>query len=78
MKPGESQTLTLTLSPKDLASFLESKSAWIAEAGEYKVLVGASSLDIKQTASFTVAKEITVEKVKKAFELDSKFTELKP
>lgn len=78
LKPGESQTLTLTLSPKDLASFLENKSAWIAEAGEYKVLIGASSSDIKQTASFKVEKEITVEKVKKAFELDSKFTELKP
>ncbi|WP_427874395.1 glycoside hydrolase family 3 C-terminal domain-containing protein [Flavobacterium sp. MMS24-S5] len=78
LKPGESQTLTLTLSPKDLASFLENRSAWIAEAGEYKVLVGASSLNIKQTASFSVEKEITVEKVKKAFELDSKFTELKP
>jgi beta-glucosidase len=78
LKPGESETLKLTLSPKDLASFLESKSAWIAEAGTYKVLVGASSENIKKTAEFTVAKEITVEKVKKAFELDSKFTELKP
>ncbi len=78
LKPGESETLTLTLSPKDLASFLESKSAWVAEAGEYKVLVGASSLDIKKTATFKVAKEITVEKVKKSFALDTKFTELKP
>ncbi|WP_338839577.1 beta-glucosidase [Flavobacterium ginsenosidimutans] len=78
LKPGESQTLTLTLAPKDLASFLENKSAWVAEAGDYKVLVGASSLNIKQTASFSVSKEITVEKVKKSFELDSKFTELKP
>jgi len=78
LKPGESQTLTFTLSPKDLASFLENKSAWIAEAGNYNVLVGASSLDIKQSASFSVANEITVEKVKKAFETDVKFTELKP
>ena len=78
LKPGESQTLQLTLSPKDLSSFLENKSAWIAEAGIYKVFVGASSLDIKKSAEFSVAKEITVEKVKKAFELDSKFTELKP
>lgn len=78
LKPGESETLKLTLSPKDLASFLESRSAWIAEAGTYKVLVGASSLDIKKSAEFSVAKEITVEKVTKAFELDSKFTELKP
>ncbi|OXG09015.1 beta-glucosidase [Flavobacterium araucananum] len=78
LKPGESETLKLTLSPKDLASFLESKSAWIAEAGTYQVLVGASSSDIKKTADFKVTKEITVEKVKKSFELDSKFTELKP
>lgn len=78
LKPGESETLTLTLSPKDLASFLESKSAWVAEAGDYKVLVGASSLDIKKTASFKLAKEITVEKVTKSFALDTKFTELKP
>ena len=78
LKPGESQTVTLTLVPKDLASFLENRSAWVAEAGNYKVLVGASSLNIKQTGSFSVSKEITVEKVKKAFELDSKFTELKP
>lgn len=78
LKPEESQTLELTLSPKDLASFLENRSAWIAEAGTYKVLVGASSLNIKKTAEFSLPNEITVEKVKKAFELDSQFTELKP
>ncbi|RZJ50307.1 MAG: beta-glucosidase [Chryseobacterium sp.] len=78
LKPGESETLKLTLAPKDLASFLENKSAWIAEAGSYKVLIGASSENIKQTAEFSVANEITVEKVKKAFEPDTKFTELKP
>ena len=78
LKPGESQVITMTLAPKDLASFLENRSAWVAEAGNYKVLVGASSLNIKQTGSFSVPKEITVEKVKKAFALDTKFTELKP
>jgi beta-glucosidase len=78
LKPGESQTIQLNLSPKDLASFLESKNAWIAETGAYKVLIGSSSLNIKKTAEFSVLNEITVEKVKKSFELDSKFTELKP
>lgn len=77
LKPGESETLQLVLSPKDLASFLENKNAWIAEAGTYKVLVGASSLDIKKTAEFTVSNEIVVEKVKKAFERDTPFKELK-
>lgn len=68
LKPGESQTLKLTLTSKDLASFLENKSAWIAEAGTYKVLIGASSSDIKKTAEFSVPNEITVEKVKKSFQ----------
>jgi len=78
LKPGESETLKLTLAPKDLASFLENKSAWVAEAGTYKVLIGASSLDIKKSAEFSVATEITVEKVNKSFEKDASFTELKP
>lgn len=78
LNPGESETLTMVLTPKDLASFLESKSAWMAEAGTYTVAVGASSLDIKGKATFKVAEEITVEKVKKAFAPDATFTELKP
>jgi beta-glucosidase len=60
LKPGESQTLSFTLSPRDLASFDGASSAWVAEAGTYAVKVGASSEDIRQTASFTKAQEETV------------------
>lgn len=77
LKPGESETITLTLLPKDLASFLESKSAWIAEAGKYKVAIAASVLDIKKTAEFTLAKELVVEKVNKAFQTTQAINELK-
>ncbi len=77
LKPGESETLTMTLVPKDLASFLEAQRAWVAEAGKYKVAVGASSLDIRKTAEFTLAKELTVEKVNKAFALTQPVHELK-
>jgi len=77
LKPGESQTLQLTLTAKDLASFMESKSAWIAEPGSYKVLVGASSLKITQTAEFSLDKTLEVEKVHKAFALTAPFDELK-
>ncbi|WP_089999274.1 glycoside hydrolase family 3 C-terminal domain-containing protein [Chryseobacterium taichungense] len=78
LKPGESQTITLTLNPKDLASFETAKSAWVAEAGNYKVSVGASSLDIRQTAEFSVPKELVVEKVQHVFPADTKFEDLKP
>ncbi|MBV6881458.1 glycoside hydrolase family 3 N-terminal domain-containing protein [Epilithonimonas ginsengisoli] len=78
LKPGESQTITLTLNPKNLASYITAKSAWVAEAGNYKVSVGASSLDIKQTADFSLPKELVVEKVQHVFPADKQFEDLKP
>jgi beta-glucosidase len=55
LAPGEAQTLTFELKPADLASFDEAGSAWMAEAGTYTVKVGASSEDIRQTATFAKA-----------------------
>ena len=57
LKPGESQTVSFTLQTRDLASFDAASSSWVAEAGSYTVKVGASSEDIRQTASFLKAKE---------------------
>jgi beta-glucosidase len=54
---GESQTLTFTIKPRDLASFDEAASAWAVEAGTYTVKVGGSSEDLKLTATFTKAKD---------------------
>jgi beta-glucosidase len=61
LQPGASQTITLTLEPKDLASFVTKKHQWIAEAGQYTVKIGASSLDIKQSSTFNLSKESVVE-----------------
>lgn len=55
LKAGESQTVTMTFAEADLASYDESKSAWVVEPGDYKVLVGASSRDIRATLDLTVA-----------------------
>ena len=55
LAPGESQMLTFTLSPRDLASFDEAAKAWVAEAGTYTVKVGASSEDLDETETFTKA-----------------------
>jgi beta-glucosidase len=56
---------------------MESKSAWIAETGTYKVAIGSSSLNIKQTAEFSLPQELEVEKVHKAFALIAPISELK-
>jgi beta-glucosidase len=77
LNPGETQKITLTIKAKDLASFDEKTSAWIAEAGTYKVLVGTSSVNIKQSATFTLAADKVVEKTHKAFAPDVVFEELK-
>jgi beta-glucosidase len=63
LAPGESQTLTFPLSSRDLASFDEAVSAWVAEAGTYTVKIGASSEDLRLSATFAKAASDTVEKV---------------
>ncbi|MEO6733643.1 MAG: glycoside hydrolase family 3 C-terminal domain-containing protein [Ferruginibacter sp.] len=62
LKPGESQTLSFTVTAPDLASYHIASSSWIADAGKYVVMIGASSLNSKQTASFKLEKDILVEK----------------
>jgi beta-glucosidase len=57
LAPGESQTISFTITPRDLASFDEASMAWMAEAGTYTVKIGASSEDIRQKATFTKAAE---------------------
>jgi beta-glucosidase len=76
LQPGESQTITLEINAKDLASFVPTKNAWIAEAGNYKVAIGSSSLNIKKTALFSLANIKIVEKTNPTFTPDLKFTDL--
>lgn len=45
LKPGESQTLTMTVNPADLASYDEEEVAWVTDGGAYKFVVAASSRD---------------------------------
>jgi beta-glucosidase len=63
LAPGASQTLSFVLEPRSLASFDPKLSAWVAEAGQYEVEIGASVEDIRQTASFTLDKDLVVKKV---------------
>jgi beta-glucosidase len=51
LQPGESQTLTMQIQKRHLASFDEAGSQWLADAGQYTFLIGSSSRDIKATAT---------------------------
>jgi len=55
LKPGESQTLTMTIPVRDLASFDEAGSQWLAEAGTYTFNIGANSRDIAVSAQLKIA-----------------------
>ena len=56
LKPGASETLTMTIDPYTLASFNEETSAWETAAGAYTAHFGASAADIRATAPFKLAK----------------------
>ena len=77
LQPGQSQTVSCTLTAKDLASFDTASSSWIADAGTYTVKIGASSLNIKQTASFHLASDLVVEKDHKVLSPQVQINELK-
>ena len=55
LAPGESQELTLTFPTSELASFDEDASAWKVDAGTYTFQFGASSRDIRCTATAEAA-----------------------
>ena len=63
LEPGESELVRMTLNPRDLCSFDSEQSSWRAEQGTYDILVGSSSKNIRQKASFLLEEPITVEKV---------------
>jgi beta-glucosidase len=54
LAPGEKATVTLTLAPRDL-SLYDARMERVVEPGEFEVLVGASSADIRLRGTFTVS-----------------------
>ena len=66
LRPGESQTLRMTLQRRDLASYDESQSAWVVDAGKYTFCIGSNVSDIRATATLTV--KPMVEKTSQALE----------
>lgn len=55
LQPGETARVTMTFATSDLASLDESTSAWVVDPGTYKLLIAASSRDIRHTLPIEVA-----------------------
>ncbi len=54
LAPGESRLVEFELDQRALSYYDPYRKQWVAEPGEFEVLVGSSSRDIRQKASFTL------------------------
>ena len=55
LQPGESQTLTMHIERRDLASFDEAGSQWLGEAGTYTFRIGNSSRNLPLSATLKLS-----------------------
>lgn len=53
LKPGQTQELVFRIIPRDL-QLLNLKNEWVVEPGDFKVMIGASSEDIRLEKNFSV------------------------
>ena len=54
LQPGEEKTVALDLNERALAYYDPDQSAWVVEPGEFELLIGSSSRDIRLKAKFTL------------------------
>lgn len=54
LEPGESKTVAFELDQRALSFYDPYCNQWVAEPGEFEVLIGASSRDIRLKAAFTL------------------------
>ena len=54
LQPGETQTLQMTLATRDLASYDEAGSQWLADAGTYTFLVATDVATVKGRATLAL------------------------
>ena len=57
LAPGESATVNLTLDMRSFAYFDDHRNAWVADAGEFELLIGQSSADVPVRATVRLTGE---------------------
>jgi beta-glucosidase len=58
LQPGESASISLTISADDLGSFDTAKSAWTRDAGDYQFLIGSDSKTIRLQATLPLKSKV--------------------
>jgi beta-glucosidase len=59
LQPNETQNVTITLDMRALAYFDDTRAAWVADAGDFDLLIGTSSVDLPHTARVRLVREWT-------------------
>jgi beta-glucosidase len=54
LKPGEQKTVVFELNQRAFSFYDPARKLWVAEPGEFEMLIGSSSRDIRQKALFTM------------------------
>ncbi|MFA5094735.1 MAG: glycoside hydrolase family 3 C-terminal domain-containing protein, partial [Candidatus Omnitrophota bacterium] len=54
LKPGETRKVVIKLDKRSLAFYSVSRKDWVAESGEFEVIVGSSSRDARLIGKFTL------------------------
>jgi beta-glucosidase len=60
LQPGETKTVAVALDFRAFAYYHPEYKQWITEDGEFDILVGASSMDLRQSASVTLQSTLTL------------------
>lgn len=56
LTPGQSDTVRLSIKPRDLNYFDVDTKAFVAPTGDYDILVAANASDIRQTITINLAR----------------------
>lgn len=76
LAPGESQTVTVDIPAKALASFEEESGSWIVEKGLYGIWAGNSSATVTLIGTLKVEKDAVLEKVEHICPLEEDLEEM--
>lgn len=78
LAPGESETLALRFSLREIASYCEKRAAWVLEPGEYLLRVGSSSACTQPAAALLLDRTVITQAGKNLCVPEKPVEEIKP